>query len=59
MKKLNYKNIILLIAMGVAGVGIISDFIQIMLGATYTWFGLATGFINVMIVGLGLDKIRG
>lgn len=57
--KLNYKNLILLIAMGVAGVGIISDFIQIMLGATYTWFGLATGFINVMIVGLGLDKIRG
>lgn len=57
--KLNYKNLILLIAMGVAGVGIISDFIQIMLGATYTWFGLATGFINVMIVGLGLDKLRG
>lgn len=57
--KLNYKSLILLIAMGVAGVGIISDFIQIMLGATYTWFGLATGFINVMIVGLGLDKLRG
>lgn len=57
--KLNYKNLILLIAMGVAGVGIVSDFIQIMLGATYTWFGLVTGFINVMIVGLGLDKLRG
>lgn len=42
-----------------ASVGIAKDFIQVMLGATYTWFGLATGFINLMIVGLGLDKIRG
>lgn len=53
MKKL------ILILMGVASIGIAKDFIQLMLGATYTWFGLATGLINVMIVGLGLDAIRG
>ena len=57
MKK--YKNLILLIAMGVAGVGIISDFIQLMLGATYTWFGVLTSLVNVVIVGKGLDYLRG
>jgi len=57
MKK--YKNLILLIAMGVAGVGIVSDFIQLMLGATYTWFGVLTSLVNVVIVGKGLDKLRG
>lgn len=57
--KLNYKNLIILIAMGVAGVGIISDFIKIMLGATYTWFGVITCFINIAIIGKGLDHLRG
>lgn len=57
--KLNYKNLILLIAMGVAGVGIISDFIQLMLGATYTWIGVITSFINIAIIGKGLDHLRG
>lgn len=57
--KLNYKNLIILIAMGVAGVGIISDFIQLMLGATYTWFGVITCFINIVIIGKGLDYLRG
>lgn len=57
--KLNYKNLILLIAMGVAGVGIISDFIHLMLGATYTWFGVITCFINIAIIGKGLDHLRG
>jgi hypothetical protein len=59
MKKINYKNLIILILMIGATIGIAKDFIQLMLGATYTWFGLATGLINVMIVGLGLDAIRG
>lgn len=59
MKKINYKNLIILILMIGASIGIAKDFIQLMLGATYTWFGLATGLINVMIVGLGLDAIRG
>ena len=59
MKKSNYKNILLLIAMGVAGVGIISDFIQLMFGATYTWFGVITCFINIAIIGTGLDYLRG
>lgn len=57
--KLNYKNLILLIVMGVAGVGIISDFIQLILGATYTWFGVITCFINIAIIGKGLDYLRG
>lgn len=57
--KLNYKNLILLIAMGVAGVGIISDFILLMLGATYTWFGLFTCLINCVVIGKGLDYLRG
>lgn len=57
--KLNYKNLILLIAMGVAGVGIISDFIQLMFGATYTWLGFVTCFINIAIIGKGLDYLRG
>jgi hypothetical protein len=59
MKKINYKNLIILILMIGASIGIAKDFIQLMLGATYTWFGLATGILNVMIVGLGLDAIRG
>lgn len=59
MKKINYKNLIILILMIGASIGIAKDFIQLMLGATYTWLGLATGLINVMIVGLGLDVIRG
>lgn len=59
MKKINYKNLLILILMIGASIGIAKDFIQVMLGATYTWFGLVTGFINVMIVGLGLDKVRG
>lgn len=59
MKKINYKNLLIQILMIGASVGIAKDFIQLMLGATYTWFGALTGFINVMIVGIGLDKIRG
>lgn len=57
--KLNYKNLIILIAMGVAGVGIISDFIQLMLGATYTWFGVITCLVHIAIIGKGLDHLRG
>lgn len=53
------KKVLLIILMGVASIGIAKDFITLMSGATYTWFGLATGLINVMIVGLGLDVIRG
>ncbi len=53
------KKVLLMIIMGVAGVGIISDFIQLMLGATYTWFGVITCFINIAIIGKGLDYLRG
>ncbi len=58
MKKINYKNLIILILMGVASIGIAKDFITLMFGATYTWFGLITGMVNVMILGLGLDVLR-
>ena len=59
MQRLNYKNIILLILMIGASIGIAKDFIQLMLGDTYTWYGLATGIINIAIVGIGLDVLRG
>lgn len=59
MKKINYKNILILILMIGASVGVVKDFIQLMLGATYTWFGLATGLINLIILGKGMDYLRG
>lgn len=59
MKKLNLKNIIILILMLVALIGIISDFITLMSGATYTWFGVATALINIIILGKGCDYFEG
>lgn len=59
MTKLNYKNILILILMIGAGVVIIKDFIQLMQGATYTWFGAITSLINIAVVGKGLDYFRG
>ena len=59
MKKINYKNLIILLVMGVASISIIKDFTQIINNATYTWFGLIIGLFKVMILGLGLDVIRG
>ena len=59
MKRLNYKNILILILMIGASVGVVKDFIQLMSGFTYTWFGLATGFINLIILGKGMDYLRG
>ena len=59
MKRLNYKNILILILMIGSSIGIAKDFIQLMLGATYTWFGLATGLINLIILGKGMDYLRG
>lgn len=53
------KKLIILILMGVASVMIIKDFIMLMNGATYTWFGLLTSILNLAIVGKGLDYIRG
>lgn len=59
MKKINYKNLIILLVMGVASISIIKDFTQIINNATYTWFGLVTGLINVAIIGKSLDHLRG
>lgn len=53
------KKVIILILMGVATIGIAKDFITLMSGATYTWFGALTGLINIAIVGKGLDHLRG
>ena len=50
---------IILILMGVASIGITRDFITLMSGATYTWFGVATSLINIIIIGKGLDELRG
>lgn len=57
--KLNYKNLLILILMGVASIGVAKDFITMMMGATFTWFGLLTGMINVVVIGKGLDYLRG
>lgn len=59
MKRLNYKNILILILMIGASIGIIKDFATLMSGACYTWFGLATGSINLIILGKGMDYLRG
>lgn len=59
MTKLNYKNILIIMLMMGAGVVIIKDFIQLMQGATYTWFGAFTSLINIAVVGKGLDYFRG
>lgn len=58
MKKINWKNLIIIILMGIASFGIINDFIKLMAGATYTWFGVITALINISILGLGLDEIK-
>ena len=42
-----------------ASVGIAKDLITLISGATYTWFGLATGLINLIILGKGMDYLRG
>ena len=59
MRKLNFKNIIILILMFGALLGVISDAIYLMNGASYTWFGLITAFINIAILGVGVDHFRG
>lgn len=59
MNKLNYKNILILILMGVASIGVARDLITLLSGAIYTWFGLVTGFAKVILLGLCVDVIRG
>lgn len=53
------RNILLKILMGVAGIRLISDLILIIIGATYTWFGVLTALFNCFILGIGLDVVRG
>lgn len=53
------KSKFLLMLIGVASIGIAKDLIMIMNGATYTWFGLVTGLINISIIGKSLDYLRG
>ena len=59
MKKINFRNLLIIILMIGALIGISKDFINLMSGATYTWFGLVSGSINLIIIGKGLDIIRG
>lgn len=53
------KNILLKILMGVASIRLALDFILIIQGATYTWFGVLTALFNCFILGVGLDVVRG
>lgn len=52
------KKLIVKILMIIALIGIAKDFTALMMGATYTWFGALTGFINVIIVGKGWDYLE-
>ena len=54
-----YKRILILVLMGVASIRLALDFILIMQGATYSWFGVLTALFNCFIVGVGLDVVRG
>lgn len=56
----NRKTLFIKILMGVASIRLALDFILlIFLGATYTWFGVLTALFNCLIVGVGLDVVRG
>lgn len=55
----NKKLFILKILMGVASIRLALDFIFIIQGATYTWFGVLTALFNCFIIGIGLDVARG
>ncbi len=56
----NKKTLLIKILMGVASIRLALDFISlIFLGATYTWFGVLTALFNCLIVGVGLDVVRG
>jgi hypothetical protein len=51
------KNIIKIL-MVLAIIGIAKDLITLMSGATFTWFGILTGMINVIILGKGWDFLE-
>lgn len=57
MSKLKKTLIILL--MGVASINLLIDLAYLMLGYTYTWLGLGTALIYVVIIGVALDILRG
>lgn len=59
MTKVNFKNVIVLILMLGAILGIVADGINLMKGASYTWIGLITGLLNLVILGLCVDYLRG
>lgn len=59
MKKLNVKNIVLVMMMLLATGWLIGDLILITFyGASYTWFGLITAGLNVCVIGLGGDYLN-
>lgn len=59
MKRIDFKNVIILILMFGSLLGIVSDGINLMRGASYTWFGLITAIFNIIILGLCCDYLRG
>jgi len=54
-----FKRIIIYLLMGVAGINLVNDFINLMNGYTYTWLGYITALIYVVIIGVALDILRG
>lgn len=55
MKKINKKNLLLLITFILCVIRIIKDIICLFLGATFTWFGLITFVITMVISGAIFD----
>lgn len=55
----NIKRLLIIILMGVASISLAIDFVLLMKGATYTWFGVLTALFNCAVIGVGLDVVRG
>ena len=53
------KKTLIFLLMGVASINLIVDLIYLMNGYTYTWLGLGTALIYVVIIGVALDILRG
>lgn len=52
------KRIILIIILGVLGIKLITDFIQLCKGYSYTWYGLITALGCLLLIRIVLDMLE-
>ena len=52
------KRIILIIILGVLGIKLITDFIKLCKGYTYTWYGLITALGCLLLIRIVLDTLE-